>query len=263
MHAVRRTPPWFAIAILVAGAFALFANLACREHPAAPATSSPGDPVSTGRGHAPGVDVPQFRRIEMDQVGSDLRIQFAVDPRRPDELRYDPMRPGGWSFQLFLDTDQEPTGYWLGYDFLTRDTEADLDGRSLRVRRTIALGAPGADGWGEETAVVPVHVNRSMLSFRVPLAAITDHDGCIDFALEMYRTSACDACPGGRSYDFAYSLFGTSDPHGRSLTVHRSERGGHYAREAPVQAAPGQSLESSGRPSAGPSATSVNPAGSR
>lgn len=236
---------------------------ACHEQ-TAPVTPI-GTTVAPGVGDSPLAerDVPQFRRIEIDQVGSDLRIQFAVDPKRPEPLRYDPMKPGGWSFQMFLDSDQSPTGYWQGYDYLTRDTEPDLAGRSVRVRRTIALGAPGLDGWGEETAVVPVHVNRSVLSFRIPLAALADHDGRIDFGLEMYRTSECGQCPNGRSYDFAYSLFGTSDPHGRSLAVRRSDHGGHYARAASAQAAPGQSLESSGRPSAGPSATSVNPAGSR
>ena len=209
----------------------------CRESPVAPdAGTSSQSPALDPRGgvlREPGSDVPQFRRFEVDQVGDDLHLRFSVD-HRANPIHYDPMNPDGWSFQLFLDTDQSPiTGYWLGYDYLTRDSELDLNGRSIRVRRTIPLDGPGTDGWGEETALVPIHVNRSTLTFRVPRAAVTDHDGKVDFALEVYRTSACAECPNGRTFDFAYGMFGTSDPHGRSRHVRRTdpdECDGHYAR---------------------------------
>jgi len=232
-----RFAPLAAHVMRFACAALLLAVGSCRESPMAPAapisseTPAPAGP-QVGEIRVPGDDVPQFRGFEIDQVGHDLHIRFSVD-HRANPIHYDPLRPDGWSFQLFLDTDQSPTGYWLGYDYLTRDSELDLDGKLIRVRRTIPLIGPGADGWGEETAVVPIHVNRSTLTFRVPLEVVTDHDGKVDFALEIYRTSACAECPNGRTFDFAYVMFGTSDPHGRSVHVRFAEpgeRGGHYAR---------------------------------
>ena len=229
--------PRAAHAMGFAGALLLLTIGSCRESPVAPdagiSSEAPALDPRIGGLRLPGADVPQFRRFEVDQVGHDLHIRFSVD-HRANPIHYDPVRPDGWSFQLFLDTDQSPkTGYWRGYDYLTRDSELDLDGRSIRVRRTIPLDGPGTDGWGEETALVPIHVNESTLTFRVPLAAVTDHDGRVDFALEVYRTSACAECPNGRTFDFAYGMFGTSDPHGRSLHVRHAEPGecvGHYAR---------------------------------
>jgi len=232
-----RLAPLAAHVMRIACAVMLLATGSCRESAIAPTapvsseTPAPDDP-QFGEIHVPGLDVPRFRSFEVDQVGHDLHIRFSVD-HRANPIDYDPVRPDGWSFQLFFDTDQSTsTGYWLGYDYLTRDSELDLSGNSIRVRRTIPLVGPGADGWGEETAVVPIHVNGSTLTFRIPLEAVTDHDGKVDFALEVYRTSACAECPNGRTFDFAYAVFGTSDPHGRSLQVRTGpgEHGGHYAR---------------------------------
>jgi len=232
------------IVIAIACAIVILGAGPCREHPVAPAVSEPSVPVSSepdsdpvaGGARPLGDDVPQLRLLSLDQVGTDLHVRFDLEHRKSGAAAYGPLRPGGWSFQMFLDSDQSPTGYWNGYDFITRDTEPDLGGHSIRVRRTIALGAPSADGWGEETAVVPLHVNGSTMTFRVPLAALADHDGRIDFALEIYRTTRCAECPTGRSYEFAYSLFGSSDPHGRSLVVHsgRGSRVGHFARSGTV-----------------------------
>jgi len=237
MSAPRFAPP-AAHVMRFACAVLLLAIGSCRETPVAPTapvsseTPEPIDP-RVAEARVPGVDVPQFRTFEVDQVGHDLHIRFSID-HRANPIHYDPVHPDGWSFQLFLDTDQDPaTGYWLGYDYLTRDSELDLNGTSIRVRRTIPLVGPGSDGWGEETAVVPIHVNGSTVTFRVPLDAVDDHDGTVDFGLEVYRTSACADCPLGRTFDLAFSVFGTSDPHGRSVQVRHTgpeKPGGHYAR---------------------------------
>jgi hypothetical protein len=248
MSAQRFAPP-AAHVMKLACVLVLLAIGSCRESPVtpnAPVSSEPpeGSPTAAdslvGEMRLPGVDVPQFRNFQVDQVGHDLQIQFSVD-HRANPVHYDPLRPDGWSFQLFLDTDQDATtGYWIGYDYLTRDSELDLNGTSIRVRRTIPLDGPGSDGWGEETAVVPIHVNSATLTFRVPLDAVTDRDGKVDFGLEVYRTSACAECPNGRTFDYAYGLFGTSDPHGRSVQVRTGEPGerrGHYARTPETVAA--------------------------
>ncbi len=244
----RPTPPRpgsrRSIVIAITWAIAMIGAGPCRENPVAPVVSETPEPAPSEPDSAPvagsarplGDAVPQLRQLSIDQVGTDLHVRFELEHRKSGAAAYDPIRPGGWSFQMFLDSDQSPTGYWNGYDFITRDTEPDLARHSIRVRRTIALGDPSADGWGEETAVVPLHVNGSTMTFRVPLAALADHDGRIDFALEVYRTAPCAECPTGRSYEFAYSLFGSSDPHGRSLVVRggRGGRGGHFARSGMI-----------------------------
>src|SRR5262249_29637678 len=58
---------------------------------------------------------------------------------------YDPALPGGWMLQLFLDTDQAPSGYWKGYDYVVRGGETNPDG-SYVVRET--MGGGGDGGWG-------------------------------------------------------------------------------------------------------------------
>jgi hypothetical protein len=147
-----------------------------------------------------------IRTVRMLPDGGDLVI--SVQYARPrTKIGYAPFTPGGWCFQVFLDTDQAPTGY-LGYDFLTRDTEGDLGGNLIRVRRTTGgeEGTPG--GWGEEVAVVPLIGTDARIMFRVPLAALDGDDGRAAYRVEFYRTIACEECEGGIAYEYVFHVTG-------------------------------------------------------
>lgn len=135
-----------------------------------------------------------------------VAIQY-VHPR--SRVGYDPFTAGGWCFQVFLDTDQQPTGY-LGYDFLTRDTEPDLAGREIRVRRTTGGDETTPGGWGDAVEVVPLMGGEDRVLFRIPLASLDDDDGRADYRVEFYRTVACPECPDGLSHEYVFHVTGTT-----------------------------------------------------
>jgi hypothetical protein len=131
--------------------------------------------------------VPIVRRLEAFTDAGGLHFRMILTPglgtRQPF---YGPRTPGGWQFQTFLNVDQDrATGYWDGYEFLTRDSEADLEPNTIVLRRTEGGGGPG--GWGEEVARIPVRVTSRFVSFTIPLDKIGD-DGMVNFTLEMYAT---------------------------------------------------------------------------
>jgi hypothetical protein len=137
---------------------------------------------------------------------------------------YDPFAADGWSFQVFIDTDQRASGY-LGYDFLTRDTEPDLEGRQIRVRRTTGGIDTNPGGWGDAVDVVPLFGHEARLEFRVPLAVLDDGDGREDYRVEFYRTVPCEQCDGGLTHEYVFHVTGTTGLN-RPLLVRR-DRGPH------------------------------------
>jgi len=155
--------------------------------------------------------VPVVVRMESvaDARGVHFRLHLAPEQQGDDPF-YGPRTPGGWQFQLFMNADGEAsTGYWRGYDYLTRDSEPELAAGTAVLRLTEGGGGPG--GWGEAVTTVPVRVNRRLVMFTIPLEAIHS-DGVVSFCIEMYATVA--GGPDGRTpvarYVRAYE--GTSAP---------------------------------------------------
>ncbi len=131
--------------------------------------------------------VPVVYRLQSfaDQRGLHFWL-FLRPERRGDRPFYAPRTAGGWQFQTFLNIDRDAsTGYWDGYEFLTRDSEVGLAPGTLVLRRTEGGGGPG--GWGEEIVRIPVRVTPHFATFTVPLAAIGD-DGVVNFGIELYAT---------------------------------------------------------------------------
>ena len=132
------------------------------------------------------------------------------------EARYDcqdanfvPFTPGGWAFQLFLDTDQnDSTGYsGYGFEFNVRGVEQEQNG-NIHVRRTMGGGGPG--GWGDSTGTIPLVMENSFFSFVIPLSMLDlDNNGNLDYRLEIYETVTA-ATPGNVSHIYVGHYDGSS-----------------------------------------------------
>lgn len=211
---------------------------ACRSSLTAPSIDSVPAAADAGMNlmmlgtAAPALGPLGIRGVNVSPDGQNLVVTIRYARPLSGTPAYDPFTPGGWCFQVFLDTDQQPTGY-LGYDFLTRDTEPDLAGREIRVRRTTGGLADNPGGWGDAVDVVPLAGSDARLQFRVPLAALDDDDGQANYRVEFYRTVACTEC-GGISHEYVFHVSGTTG-FTRQLLVHRDllPRQGLLARLAP------------------------------
>jgi len=190
--------------------------------------------VVPGAGPAPIAGPMGIRAVHVTTDGKDLLV--AVRYVRPlgGSPGYDPFSAGGWSFQVFLDTDQQSATGYIGYDFLTRDCEPDLAGREVRVRRTTGGTDTTPGGWGDAVDVVPLSGNAARLQFRVPLAVLEDSDGLEDYRVEFYRTVTCPGCDGGLTHEYVFHVTGTTGIN-RPLLVRRElgPRPGLLARLAP------------------------------
>lgn len=130
--------------------------------------------------------VPVVTRIDAvtDARGLHVILHLRAE-RRGDQPFYGPRTPGGWQFQMFLNVDRNPSTGYSGFEYLTRDSEVDLEPGTIVLRRTDGGGGPG--GWGDALARLPVIVTRDLVTFTVPLNAIDD-DGVLDFGVDMYAT---------------------------------------------------------------------------
>ena len=108
--------------------------------------------------------------IEGRYVGDVVRFDVRFSDRRhPDD---------GWTFQLFVDVDEDPdTGYGDGYELLVRGVEMtpepnespDVLAGSIFLRRTDGGDGPG--GWGIDLEIVSAWILEDglRLAFEVPL----------------------------------------------------------------------------------------------
>jgi hypothetical protein len=132
------------------------------------------------------------------------------------DVQYSPYQPGGWCLQVFLNTDRQATGYWLGFDYIVRGVEWNpASGASVVRRITLEPGYPG--GWGPESGVATLQVIHGDFSIAIPLTAIGDAGGDLDFVLETYATVACPDCEPGYTQEFAADYFGGSSTNGHPL----------------------------------------------
>ncbi len=168
--------------------------------------------------------VPVVRELRTELRGDTLYVRGQLHPGDPAyRTFYDPYRAGGWSLQLFLNTDQARTGYWLGFDYIVRGVEWSPDG-SFVVRRI----APTDAGWGPASGAARFEIRPRTFELAVPLAAIGGDDGLLDYALEQYATVECPPCEGGTTDIYVADTFGSTGPSGgrHALALGRLERAG-------------------------------------
>lgn len=123
---------------------------------------------------------------EISAVYTSDSLLFTAIYDSPDNS-FDPWSPGGWCFQIFLDTDQDNlTGiYSGGFEFNVRAIEIDLN-NFIHVRRTEGSGRPVE--LGESTGVTPLILENSFFSLFIPLSFLDGDDGSLDYRLEIYDT---------------------------------------------------------------------------
>jgi hypothetical protein len=160
--------------------------------------------------------VPAITRLRSEVKRGTLYLTGHLETRDGGaEAEYAPYRPGGWSLQVFLNTDRLGTGYWLGFDYIIRGVEWDPESKVSIVRRiTSDPDYPG--GWGPESGKATLRPNRGSFTIAIPLGAIASTEGDLDFALETYATVACPDCELGYSQAFAADYFGSSSANRRA-----------------------------------------------
>ncbi len=208
-------------ALAAVAAALLFAAGSCRLSPTSPAHDPTvggwGDPTAAlapGGGHAPppwptGEDrVPVITHLSGTVVNGTLHLTGNLQAAGPrSEMEYSPYEPGGWCLQVLVNTDQRRTGYWLGYEYVVRGVEWDAATRLAVVRRiTLDDAYPG--GWGPSSGEATLRVSRGSFALAVPLAAIGDDDGDLDFVLEVFLTVACPECTDGYAQTYGAHYFG-------------------------------------------------------
>lgn len=153
---------------------------------------------------------------EISAVYSSDFLIFTAVYDSPDN-DFDPWTPGGWCFQIFLDTDQDDsTGYsGSGFDFTVRAVEQETDG-SIHVRRT---ESDGTAGWGESTGTVPLEFGNLFFATYIPLSFLDDDDGGLDYQLEIYDTIERDLQGTGITHIYNASYNGSSAPVPEPATV--------------------------------------------
>jgi hypothetical protein len=181
-----------------------------------PSSSGPGSvPSASFAGHS---GRPPDERTQVPAVAhlrADVRMgvlfltgQLGTRGHRAT-AEYSPYDTGGWCLQVFLNTDQRSTGYWLGFDYVDRGVEWNPVSEVTLVRRiTLDPAYPG--GWGPASGEATLRVSRGSFAIAIPLGTIGNDDGNVDFALETYATVACRGCDSGYSHEYAADYFGSS-----------------------------------------------------
>lgn len=143
---------------------------------------------------APG-QVPRVRDLRCEVHGSTVTIRGELACGPGQTMRYDPFTAGGWMLQVFVNTDQLDTGYWMGFDYIVRGGEL-LNDHQVVVRQ-IAPSDEFPGGWGPQSGDARLVVHDRSFQLDVPRAALGGDDGRIDFLVETYATVPCPACNGG------------------------------------------------------------------
>jgi hypothetical protein len=167
--------------------------------------------------------IPQVTRIDAMANGSGVTFHIHLDPGAG--TFYDPHTPGGWQFQVFLDTDLNPLTGYAGFELLTRDSESSLPLGEMVVRHTEGGGGPG--GWGDEVGEISARVNPRLIMFSLPTSWVSG-DGGLRYTLEMYATVA--GGPSGSEPVAAYgrSYTGTSRWHNRAPALASEDAAQRY-----------------------------------
>ncbi len=151
--------------------------------------------------------------VEAVRTAKDIRFTAFYDAPLPE---IDPITAGGWTFQLFLDVDQnDATGYtgW-GWDYMVSGVYAD------QLGNIPVISLPG--GYGPQVGTIPYILSGKKLRFDVPLAMLGSDDGYLDYQFEWYNTVDCPKCPGGTAAalaDYRRGSTGTGVPEPASVLL--------------------------------------------
>jgi len=161
--------------------------------------------------------VPLVMNLSTDVRNGMFLMQAKIESR--DGLApifYSASTVGGWQFQLFVNTDGQPTGYWNGYDYVVRGGEQRGDQVVVRTTENVDTN-PG--GWGPETGTAQLDLSTRSFGLALPLAAIGNDDGNFDFVLETYATMSCPSCPGGTRASLLDDYFGSTGQSSRRAVL--------------------------------------------
>jgi hypothetical protein len=154
--------------------------------------------------------VPAIGGLRAEVRGGTLYLKGRLFQRDPGyQPFYEPVRAGGWCLQLFINSDRQPTGYWLGYDYVVRGVEWDSAAGTF-VTRTTGFDDHNPGGWGPTSGQASFSLAGGDFSLEVPLGAIGDGDGNVDFVLETYATVASPDGGSAVVQNFADDYFGGS-----------------------------------------------------
>ena len=146
--------------------------------------------------------VPVLGGITTEIEGGLWVLRATVIPRDPNPF-YSVSLDGAWSLQIFLNTDQQPTGYADGYEYETGWWADEVE--PFAVRGPI----PACCDWGEVSGYAGMQIVGNRVTVRVPLSAIRD-EGSLMWKLDTFSTTACAECPSGVTADYSDSYTGTT-----------------------------------------------------
>ena len=185
--------PTLRLASVAAAALALLLAVdSCRLSPLAP-VRDPGESAAIGIGDAaPAGDWPEappIGAIDIAREGDRVHFSIGIIPAgEPGRALAEP-GPGAaahWTFRLDLDADRNPnTGDEDGTDF------ALIAGPDSRIE----LWRHQSSRW-EQTQTAPMTWTPSRIAFDLPVSALNEEDGLMDYVLDVYEARASASGPG-------------------------------------------------------------------
>ena len=150
---------------------------------------------------------PDITHISTHYTHDSICFKILISRQKGD---FDPLKEGGWAFQLFLDTDQnDATGYsGHGFDFNVRGIE-QLSNGDIHIRKAQHSIGPG--GWGLSTGQARLAFKKNYFSIDIPLSSINTGRRHLDYRLELYETVAAPKHK-GVSHQYVKHYDGSSAP---------------------------------------------------
>lgn len=146
--------------------------------------------------------VPVLAGVTTEVENGQWILRATLIPRDPNPF-YSVSQAGGWSLQIFFDTDQQATGYSDGYEFETGWWADEVE--PFAVRGPI----PECCDFGSVSGYAGMQTVGDRITVRVPLSAIHD-DGGLRWRIDTYATEDCDICEPGVTSSFSDVYTGTT-----------------------------------------------------
>lgn len=147
--------------------------------------------------------VPVLGGITTEVENGQWVLRATLIPRDPNPF-YSVSQAGGWSLQIFFNTDQQATGYSDGYEFETGWWADEVE--PFAIRGPI----PECCDWGSVAGYAGMQTMNGRITVRVPLSAIHD-DGMLNWRIDTYSTEPCTECEPGVTSSFSDGYFGTTN----------------------------------------------------
>ncbi len=146
--------------------------------------------------------VPVLGGITTEIENGQWVLRATLIPRDPNPF-YSVSQAGGWSLQIFFNTDQRATGYSDGYEYETGWWADEVE--PFAIRGPI----PECCDWGSVAGFAGMQTLGNRITVRVPLSALHD-DGGLLWRIDTYATEACDVCEPGVTSSFSDVYTGTT-----------------------------------------------------